>query len=30
MITNKWDIKCIEILPTPTDGPTENIGEGLH
>ena len=30
MITNKWDIKCIKILPTPTDVATENIGEGLH
>ena len=30
MITNKWDIKCTEILTTPTDGATENIGEGLR
>ena len=30
MIANEWDIKCTEILTTPTDGATENIGEGLH
>ena len=27
---NKWDIKYIKILPTPTEGATKNIGEGLH
>ena len=30
MIENKWDIKFIQILPTPTKGATENIGEGFH
>ena len=27
---NKWDKKYIKILPAPTEGATENIGEGLH
>ena len=26
---NKWDMKYIQILPVPTEGVTENIGEGL-
>ena len=26
----KWDVKYIQILPAPTEGATENIGEGLH
>ena len=29
MIENKWDIKYIQILPEPTVGATENIGEDL-
>ena len=29
IIENKWDIKYIQILPEPTVGATENIGEGL-
>ena len=27
---NKWDIKYIQQLPTPTKGALENIGEVLH
>ena len=27
---NKWDIKYIQILPAPTEGATENIGEGFR
>ena len=27
---NKWDMKYIQILPVPTEGVTENIGEGFH
>ena len=30
IIENKWDVKYIQILPSPTEGATENIGEGLH
>ena len=30
MIENKWHIKYIQMLPTPTEAATENIGEGLH
>ena len=30
IIENKWDVKYIQILPAPTEGATENIGEGLH
>ena len=27
---NKWDVKYIQILPAPTEGATENIGEDMH
>ena len=27
---NKWDVKYIQMLTAPTEGATENIGEGLH
>ena len=30
MVESKWDIKYIQILPTPTEEATENIGEGLY
>ena len=30
IIENKWDIKYIQILPAPTEGATENIGDGLN
>ena len=30
IIENKWDVKYIQILPAPTEGATENIGEGFH
>ena len=30
MIENKWDVKYIQILPAPTEGATENIGECFH
>ena len=26
----KWDIKYIKILPAPTEGALENIGEGFY
>ena len=29
IIGNKWDVKYIQILPSPTEGATENIGKGL-
>ena len=29
IIENKWDKKHVQILPAPTEGATENIGEGL-
>ena len=30
MVENKDDKKYIQILPCPTEGATENIGEGFH
>ena len=30
IIENKWDVKYFQILPPPTEGATENIGESLH
>ena len=30
IIENKWDMKYSQILPVPTEGATENIGEGFN
>ena len=26
----KWDVKYIQTLPAPTEGATDNFGQGLH